>query len=78
MKSELKLINSRNKSFIIIFLILNSFLAVLETIGIGSLPVIILSLLDQSSVFKDYFFFEVIELFFDTNSSNFFLFLVII
>ncbi len=73
MKSELKLINSRNKSFIIIFLILNSFLAVLETIGIGSLPVIILSLLDQSSVFKDYFFFEVIELFFDTNSSNFIL-----
>ncbi len=73
MKSELKLINSRNKSFIIIFLILNLFLAVLETIGIGSLPVIILSLLDQSSVFKDYFFFEIIEFFFDTNSPNFIL-----
>lgn len=73
MKSELKLINSRNKSFIIIFLILNLFLAILETIGIGSLPVIILSLLDQSSVFKDYFFFEIIEFFFDTNSPNFIL-----
>lgn len=64
------LIDSKHKSLIAIFIFLNLLLALVETIGIGSLPIIILSLLDQGN-FDSYFFSKFISKYFDITSPDF-------
>ncbi len=76
--SKRNLISNKQKNFIIIFIILNLLLAIAETIGIGSLPIIILSLLDQFSNVESYFFSKIIGNFFNLDDPKFIFYFSII
>jgi ABC-type multidrug transport system fused ATPase/permease subunit len=71
MKQKIELIPKKTKIYLFLFIILNLILSALETIGIGSIPVLMLALIDGINNSTDYFFYEFIEKFFDTKSEYF-------
>ena len=73
MKSTVKLIPKQTKIYLFLFIIFNLILSALETIGIGSIPILILALIDGSDNSSDYFFFKFIGNFFDTQNKDFLL-----
>jgi len=71
MKSKAQLITKKTKIYLFLFIIFNLILSALETIGIGSIPILILALIDGTGNSSDYFFYEFIGKFFDTQNKNF-------
>ena len=71
MKSKIELIPRKTKIYLTIFVILNLILSALETIGVGSIPILILAIIDGSNNSNDYFFYDFIKKFFDTENKNF-------
>jgi len=71
MKQKIELITKKTKIYLFLFIILNLILSAVETIGIGSIPVLILALIDGINNSTDYFFYEFIEKFFDIKSEDF-------
>ena len=73
MKSKAQLIPKKTKIYLFLFIIFNLILSALETIGIGSIPILILALIDGTGNSSDYFFYEFISKFFDTQNKDFLL-----
>ena len=73
MKFKIQLIPKKTKIYLFLFIIFNLILSALETIGIGSIPILILALIDETGNSSDYFFYEFISKFFDTQNKDFLL-----
>jgi ABC-type multidrug transport system fused ATPase/permease subunit len=73
MNSKIELIPKKTKIYLFLFIIFNLILSTLETIGIGSIPILILALIDGTGNSSDYFFYEFISKFFNTQNKDFLL-----
>ena len=73
MKFKTQLIPKKTKIYLFLFIIFNLILSALETIGIGSIPILILALIDGTGNSSDYFFYDFISKFFDTQNKDFLL-----
>lgn len=73
MKFKTQLIPKKTKIYLFLFIIFNLILSALETIGIGSIPILILALIDGTGNSSDYFFYDFISNFFDTQNKDFLL-----